>query len=108
MTVSAVKPCRTALRRERFFPASVFGPVLLNAFRRLASIWLNVAMRGRDLALFWLMACSAAVTPPITLGVSTIRRVSRRSVYAATKQLIRIYRDWMRFEPQCAGRNGRI
>src|SRR5262249_23668420 len=37
MTVSAVSPWRTALRRDFCFPASVLGPVLLNALRRLAS-----------------------------------------------------------------------
>ena len=51
-TVSAVSPCLTALRRERLFPALVFGPVLLSAFRRLASIWLNDAIRDRVLAWF--------------------------------------------------------
>src|SRR5215469_3387875 len=39
MTVSAVSPWRTALRRDACLPASVFGPVLLRALRRLASIW---------------------------------------------------------------------
>src|SRR5215468_593606 len=37
-TVSAVSPWRTALQRDTCFPASVFGPVLLSALRRLASI----------------------------------------------------------------------
>src|SRR5882724_5027710 len=37
--ISAHTPCRTALRRERYFPASVVGPVLFSALRRLASIW---------------------------------------------------------------------
>src|SRR6516225_632102 len=44
MTVSAVSPWRTALRRDTCFPASVFGPVLLSALRRLASICLNEVM----------------------------------------------------------------
>src|SRR5262249_56605679 len=39
MTVSAMSPWRTALPRDAFLPASIFGPVLLRAFRRLASIW---------------------------------------------------------------------
>src|SRR6516165_4696020 len=38
ITVSAVRPWRTALQRDECFPASVLGPVLLRAFRRLASI----------------------------------------------------------------------
>src|SRR5437763_9827344 len=38
-TVSAVKPCLRALRRDRCFPVSVFGPVLLSAFARFASAW---------------------------------------------------------------------
>src|SRR5262245_48388776 len=37
MTVSAVSPWRTALRRDVCLPASVLGPVLLIALRRLAS-----------------------------------------------------------------------
>src|SRR6516164_6666273 len=39
MTVSAVRPWRSALQRDARFAASVFGPVLLSALRRLASIW---------------------------------------------------------------------
>ena len=41
MTVSAVRPWRTALREERCLPASVLGPVLFWALRRLASICLS-------------------------------------------------------------------
>src|SRR5450759_3693624 len=41
MTVSAVRPWRTALQRERRLPSGVVGPVLLNALRRLASICLR-------------------------------------------------------------------
>jgi hypothetical protein len=44
MTVSAVRPWRTALQRERCLPSSVTGPVLLVALRRLASICLKVVM----------------------------------------------------------------
>jgi hypothetical protein len=40
-TVSAHSPCRTAFCRDRCFPSSVIGPVLLIAFRRLASICRN-------------------------------------------------------------------
>src|SRR5215469_16050526 len=40
MTVSAVRPWRRALQREACFPSSDFGPVLLSALRRLASICL--------------------------------------------------------------------
>jgi hypothetical protein len=41
ITTSAVSPWRTELRRDRRFPAAVFGPVLLSALRRLASICLS-------------------------------------------------------------------
>src|SRR6516225_9287877 len=47
MTVSAVSPWRTALRRDACLPASVFGPVLLRALRRLASIWRYEVMERR-------------------------------------------------------------
>jgi hypothetical protein len=40
-TVSAVRPWRTALQRERCLPSSEIGPVLLRALRRLASICLK-------------------------------------------------------------------
>jgi len=38
MTVSAVRPWRKALQRERCLPSGVVGPVLFRALRRLASI----------------------------------------------------------------------
>src|ERR1700720_3372077 len=38
MTVLAVSPWRTALQRDACLPACVFGPVLLSALQRLASI----------------------------------------------------------------------
>src|SRR5664279_927202 len=41
MTVSAVRPWRTALQRERRLPSGVVGPVLFSALRRLASICLR-------------------------------------------------------------------
>src|SRR3974377_1048395 len=44
MTVSTVRPWRTALQRERSLPSSVVGPVLLRALRRLASICLRELM----------------------------------------------------------------
>src|SRR5271166_5554867 len=44
MTVSAVSPWRTALQGDACLPASVFGPVLLSALRRLASICLSEVM----------------------------------------------------------------
>src|SRR5208283_2382532 len=47
ITVSAVKPWRNALQRERCLPSSVIGPVLLDAFGRLASICLTEVM-GTD------------------------------------------------------------
>ena len=48
-TVSAVSPCRTAFWRERSFPTSLVGPVLLSALRRLASICLSdVIVTGLD------------------------------------------------------------
>ena len=40
ITVSAVRPWRTALQRDTCLPSSVFGPVLFSALRRLASICL--------------------------------------------------------------------
>src|SRR6516164_1551232 len=48
MTVSVVSPWRTALRRDACLPASVFGPVLLRALRRLASIWRYEVMVRRS------------------------------------------------------------
>src|SRR6516225_5832000 len=47
MTVSAVSPWRTALPRDACLPVSVFGPVLLRALRRLASIWRYEVMERR-------------------------------------------------------------
>src|SRR6516164_3273822 len=47
MTVSAVSPWRTALQRY-LFSASVFGPALLSALRRLASICLYEVMENRS------------------------------------------------------------
>src|SRR6516225_246392 len=47
ITVSAVSPWRTALQRDTCFPASVLGPVLLSALRRLASICLYEVMVSR-------------------------------------------------------------
>src|SRR3974377_386697 len=44
MTVSTVRPWRTALQRERSLPSSVVGPVLFRALRRLASICLRELM----------------------------------------------------------------
>src|ERR1019366_10316657 len=41
MTVSAVRPWRTALQHERRLPSGVVGPVLFSALRRLASICLR-------------------------------------------------------------------
>jgi hypothetical protein len=41
MTVSAVRPWRTALQRERCLPSGVVGPMLFSALRRLASICLR-------------------------------------------------------------------
>src|SRR5450759_292409 len=47
MTVSAVRPWRKALRRERSLPSGVVGPVLLSALRRLASICLRDVIADR-------------------------------------------------------------
>src|ERR1035437_449097 len=52
MTVSAVRPWRTALRRERSLPSGVVGPVLLSALRRLASICLRELIENQQLASF--------------------------------------------------------
>ncbi len=43
---SAVNPCLRALCRDRCFPSSVFGPVLLSALSRFASIWRRDVMGG--------------------------------------------------------------
>jgi hypothetical protein len=55
MTVSAVKPWRTAFRRDRSLPSGVIGPVLFCALRRLASICLNEVVKHhlQELASFW-------------------------------------------------------
>src|SRR3974390_1538533 len=52
MIVSAVRPWRTALQRERSLPSSVVGPVLLRALRRLASICLRELMDHKDWVRF--------------------------------------------------------
>ena len=54
MTVSAVRPWRTALQRERCLPSGVVGPVLFDALRRLASICLRelIEYRTEQLASF--------------------------------------------------------
>src|ERR1019366_9801997 len=54
MTVSAVRPWRTALQHERRLPSGVVGPVLFSALRRLASICLRelIADQAEQLALF--------------------------------------------------------
>jgi hypothetical protein len=41
MTVSAVRPWRKALQRERRLPSLVVGPVLFGVLQRLASICLR-------------------------------------------------------------------
>src|SRR6478736_314503 len=46
MTVSAVRPCRTAFCRDRALPSSVRGPVLCRALSRLAWICLSDVMRS--------------------------------------------------------------
>src|SRR5262249_23152431 len=48
MTVSALSPWRTALQRDACFPAFVFGPLLLSALRRLASICLYEVMENHS------------------------------------------------------------
>src|SRR5450759_2642284 len=51
MTVSAVRPWRTALQRERCLPSDVDGPVLLIALRRLASICLRELIKDQRVKL---------------------------------------------------------
>src|ERR1035437_7383692 len=51
MTVSAVRPWRNALRRERCLPSGVVGPVLLSALRRLASICLRELIDDQQVKL---------------------------------------------------------
>src|SRR5262249_39746773 len=46
MRVWAVRPCVTALSRDRSFPRGDRGPVLRRAFLRLASICLGVVISG--------------------------------------------------------------
>jgi len=53
MTVSAVRPWRTALQRERRLPSGVVGPVLLSALRRLASICLRELIANQAEQLGW-------------------------------------------------------
>ena len=54
MTVSAVRPWRTALQRERRLPSDVVGPVLFSALRRLASICLSELIENQsELGSFW-------------------------------------------------------
>src|SRR5450759_5857885 len=48
MTVSAVRPWRNALLRERSLPSGVVGPALLSALRRLASICLRDVIEHRS------------------------------------------------------------
>src|SRR5258708_12911422 len=75
--------CRTAFRRDRRLPASVFGPVLLSALLRLASICRNEAISlsshrqfcrrssphrcldqgSRRLGLAWTLARDSSPTP---------------------------------------------
>jgi hypothetical protein len=62
--VSAVSSWRTALRRERCFPASVDGPVLLSAFHRLASDCLQDVMPRSRLASFRNSASAGQYRPP--------------------------------------------
>src|SRR5271169_4146476 len=53
MTVSAVRPWRKALQRERSLPSGVVGPVLFSALRRLASTCLSELIEDQlELALF--------------------------------------------------------
>ena len=53
MTVSAVRPWRTALQRERRLPSAVVGPVLFSALRWLASICLRELIENQsELASF--------------------------------------------------------
>src|SRR5215471_16648914 len=71
MTVSAVRPWRSALRRDFCFPASVFGPVLRSALARLAWIcryevmgflpnWLRFEILLRPYRLRWAMDAFSA------------------------------------------------
>src|ERR1700677_473916 len=100
MTVSALSPCRTALRRERCFPAFVVGPVLLSEFRRLASNCLKDVIDGARLnwlrfAIRTLIAdAGPACDQPCLAGagdesLATVleRRRSDRFWISATKQL---------------------
>ena len=63
MTVSVVKPWRTALQRDLSFPGLVAGPVLLVALCLLASICLSEVtaglLRSQPILLFYFYAGGA-------------------------------------------------
>lgn len=54
-----------ALLRNRLFPFSVFGPVLLSALRRLASICLGDAMTDRTFGRLYLAKAFVPSNVPI-------------------------------------------
>ena len=87
MTVSAVRPWRTALQRERSFPSGVVGPVLLSALRRLASICLSELIEDQlaELALFCRFG---AVQASRHLQARILRRVCSQSSLAISSGLI--------------------
>src|ERR1019366_8046237 len=97
MTVSAVRPWRTALQRERCLPSSVTGPVLLRALRRLASICLKVVIerQPQKLASFcdfgghWVAVQRMSGPTPLLAAPSTnrgsgVRQPSEPGAFAPT------------------------
>src|SRR4029077_17245768 len=64
MTVSAVRPWRTALQRERRLPSSVTGPVLLRALRRLASICRKLVIEHRSAINGFVLVFRGPMGPP--------------------------------------------
>jgi hypothetical protein len=87
-------------------PFSVFGPVLLRALRRLASICLNeVLSASRDNWLRFVFWASLA-DPPLALAVSGTD--SGEGGRAFELRLVRSGRQRMALQPKRAGRDGRI
>src|SRR6516162_11538299 len=74
MTVSAVRPWRTALQRERSLPSGVLGPVLFSALRRLASICLSELIDIHQQNWLRSATCKRMATRPVP-GCTSARSV---------------------------------
>ena len=87
MTVSAVSPCRIAFWRERSFPTSLIGPVLLRAFRRLASI--VSAMSSRRFSIgFVSFFCEFPLRPVVLVAMLCPVQVMGGFPATAREQLV--------------------